>query len=50
MTYLVSKNMKFRKHVVSICEYIKEFSTRTLDFPNMINEDLLFNFMDNLQI
>ena len=50
MTYLVSKNMKLRKHIVSIYEYIKEFSTHTLDFPNMIKKDLLFNFMDNLQI
>ena len=33
----------------SICEYVKEFSTLILEIPNMSEEELLFNFMDNLQ-
>ncbi|KAL6330543.1 hypothetical protein AAG906_040474 [Vitis piasezkii] len=33
----------------SIREYVKEFSTLMLEIPNMAEEELLFNFMDNLQ-
>ncbi|RVX14913.1 hypothetical protein CK203_008009 [Vitis vinifera] len=43
------KNMKCLKHIDSICEYIKEFPTSMLEIPNMTEEELLFNFMDNLQ-
>ena len=49
MAYLARKSMKHLKHTGSIREYIKEFSTLMLEIPNMSKEELLFNFMDNLQ-
>ena len=49
IAYLARKNMKCLKHIDSICEYIKEFPTSMLEIPNMTEEELLFNFMDNLQ-
>ena len=41
--------MKCLKHIGSIREYVKEFSTLMLEKPNMSEEELLFNFIDNLQ-
>ena len=41
--------MKHLKHMCLIHEYVKEFSTLILEIPNMSEEELLFNFMDNLQ-
>ena len=41
--------MKRLKHTGSIREYVKEFSTLMLKIPNMCEEEILFNFMDNLQ-
>ena len=41
--------MKHLKHTSSIREYVKEFSTLMFEIPNMSEEELLFNFMDNLQ-
>ena len=50
MAYLVKKTMKYLKYIRVICEYVKKFSTLMFELPNMIEEDeLLFNFMDNLQ-
>ncbi|RVX02488.1 hypothetical protein CK203_031142 [Vitis vinifera] len=49
VAYLARKNMKRLKHMGSIREYVKEFSTLMLEIPNMSEEELLFNFMDNLQ-
>ncbi|RVW28399.1 hypothetical protein CK203_106384 [Vitis vinifera] len=49
VAYLARKNMKRLKHMSSIREYVKEFSTLMLEIPNMSEEELLFNFMDNLQ-
>ena len=49
VAYLVRKNMKRLKHTGSIREYVKEFSTLILEIPNMFEDELLFNFMDNLQ-
>ena len=49
MAYLAKKNMKRIKHMGSIREYVKEFSTLMLEIPNMSKEELLFNFIDNLQ-
>ena len=49
MAYLARKNMKRLKHTGLIHEYAKEFSTLMLEIPNMFEEKLLFNFMDNLQ-
>nr|CAN82111.1 hypothetical protein VITISV_002744 [Vitis vinifera] len=43
------KNMKRLKHTGSIRDYVKEFSSLMLEIPNMTEEELLFNFMDNLQ-
>ena len=40
--------MRHLKHTGSICDYIKEFSSLMLEIPNMIVEELLFTFMDNL--
>ena len=41
--------MRRLKHTGSIQEYVKEFSALVLEISNMNEEDLLFNFMDNLQ-
>ncbi|RVW33005.1 hypothetical protein CK203_107568 [Vitis vinifera] len=49
VAYLARKNLKRLKHTGSIREYVKEFSTLMLEIPNMAEEELLFNFMDNLQ-
>ncbi|RVW87492.1 hypothetical protein CK203_036260 [Vitis vinifera] len=49
VAYLARKSMKRLKHTGSIREYVKEFSTLMLEIPNMSEEELLFNFMDNLQ-
>ncbi|KAL6315579.1 hypothetical protein AAG906_000885 [Vitis piasezkii] len=49
VTYLARKKMKHLKHMGSIREYVKEFSTLMFEIPNMSEEELLFNFMDNLQ-
>ena len=49
VAYLARKSMKRFKHTGSIREYVKEFSTLMLEIPNMAKEELLFNFMDNLQ-
>ena len=48
MAYLARKNMRRLKHTSSICDYVKEFSSLMLEIPNMTDEELLFNFMDNL--
>ena len=50
VAYLARKNMRCLKHIGSICDYVKEFSSLMLEIPNMTEEEeLLFNFMDNLQ-
>ncbi|RVW49075.1 hypothetical protein CK203_111710 [Vitis vinifera] len=49
VAYLARKNMRCLKHIGSIRDYIKEFSSLMLQIPNMTEEELLFNFMDNLQ-
>ena len=49
VAYLARKNMKSLKHTGSIHEYVKEFSKLMLEIPNMYEEDLLLNFIDNLQ-
>ncbi|WKA03519.1 hypothetical protein VitviT2T_021622 [Vitis vinifera] len=48
VAYLARKSLKRLKHTGSIREYVKEFSMLMLEIPNMA-EELLFNFMDNLQ-
>ena len=49
MAYLARKNMRRLKHIGLIHDYVKEFSSPMLEIPNMIEEEFLFNFMDNLQ-
>ena len=50
VAYLARKNMRRLKHIGSICDYVKEFSSLMLEIPNMTEEEeLIFNFMDNLQ-
>ncbi|WKA11079.1 hypothetical protein VitviT2T_028612 [Vitis vinifera] len=49
VAYLARKNMRRLKHTGSIHDYVKEFSSLMLEIPNMTQEELLFNFMDNLQ-
>ena len=49
VAYLARKNMRHLKHTGSIRDYVKEFSSLMLEIPNMTQEELLFNFMDNLQ-
>ena len=49
VAYLARKNMRLLKHTGSIRDYVKEFSSLMIDIPNMTEEELLFNFMDNLQ-
>ena len=49
VAYLARKNMRHLKHMGSICHYVKEFSSLMLEIPNMTEEELLFNFIDNLQ-
>ncbi|RVW26370.1 hypothetical protein CK203_116919 [Vitis vinifera] len=49
VAYLARKNMRRLKHTGSIHDYVKEFSSLMLEIPNMTEEELLFNFMDNLQ-
>ena len=41
--------MRRLKHTGSIRDYVKEFSSLMLESHNMIEKELLFNFMDNLQ-
>ena len=48
VVYLARKNMKHLKHTGSIHEYVKEFFMLMLEIPNMSEDELLFNFMDNL--
>ena len=49
MAYLARKNMRCLNYTGSIRDYVKEFSSLMLEIPNMAEEELLFNFMDNLQ-
>ena len=50
VAYLARKNMRRLKHIGSIYDYVKEFSSLMLEIPNMTEEEeLIFNFMDNLQ-
>ena len=47
--YMELKKIKHLKHTGSIRDYVKEFSSLMLEAPGMDENDLLFNFMDNLQ-
>ena len=41
--------LKRLRHIGSVREYVKEFSSLMLDIKNMLEEDKLFNFMSRLQ-
>ena len=41
--------LKRLRHIESIRDYVKEFSSLMLDIKNMSDEDKLFNFMSELQ-
>ena len=47
--YMARKKIKHLRHTGSICDYVKEFSSLMLEAPDMNENELLFNFMDNLQ-
>ena len=49
MDYMAHKKIKHLKHTGSIRDYVKEFSSLTLEAPGMDEKDLLFKFIDNLQ-
>ena len=41
--------MRELKHKSTISDYVKEFTTLTLQIPNLASEDALFFFIDGLQ-
>ena len=47
MAYLARKNMRHLKHIRLICDYVEEFSSLMYEILKMIEEELLFNFIDN---
>ena len=47
--YMARRKIKHLRHTGSICDYVKEFSSLMLEAPDMNENELLFNFMDNLQ-
>lgn len=46
--YLARKSLKRLKHMGTLHNYVKEFSTLMLEILNMPKKDLFFNFMDGL--
>ena len=49
MGYMARRKIKHLRHTRSIRDYVKEFSSLMLEAPDMNENELLFNFMDNLQ-
>ena len=47
--YMARRKIKHLRHTGSIRDYVKEFSSLMLEAPDMNENELLFNFMDNLQ-
>ncbi|XP_015167081.1 uncharacterized protein, partial [Solanum tuberosum] len=47
--YEVKRKFRELKQTGSIRAYVKEFTTLTLQIPNLTDEDMLFHFMDGLQ-
>ena len=47
--YMERKKINHLKHTGFIRDYVKEFSSLMLEAPGMVEKDLVFNFMDNLQ-
>jgi hypothetical protein len=48
-SWLARESLRKLKHLGTICDYVKEFSTLLLDVTKMSEEDKLFNFMARLQ-
>ena len=48
VVYEVKRKFRELKQTGSIRSYVKEFTTLTLQIPNLIDEDMLFHFMDRL--
>ncbi|XP_012851537.1 PREDICTED: uncharacterized protein LOC105971232 [Erythranthe guttata] len=49
VVYEARRKLRELKQRSSIREYVKEFTTLTLQIPNLSEEDLLFHFTDGLQ-
>ena len=47
--YMARKKIKHLRNTGLICDYVKEFSSLMFKALGMVEKDLLFNFMDNLQ-
>ena len=47
--WVVKEALKRLRHIGSVRDYVKEFSSLMLDIKNMSNEAKLFNFMSGLQ-
>ena len=47
--YEVKRKFRELKQTGSIRAYVKEFTTLTLQIPNLTDEDMMFHFMDGLQ-
>ena len=47
--WVAREALKRLKHIGSVRDYVKEFSSLMLDIKNMLEEDKLFNFMFGLQ-
>ncbi|XP_015941749.1 uncharacterized protein LOC107467224 [Arachis duranensis] len=49
VVYKARKKLRELKHKSTISDYLKEFTTLTLQIPNLASEDALFFFIDGLQ-
>ncbi|XP_010315837.2 uncharacterized protein [Solanum lycopersicum] len=49
VVYKVKRKFRESKQTRSIWAYVKEFTTLTLQIPKLIDEDMMFYFMDRLQ-
>ena len=47
--YIARRKIRHLKHTGSVRDYVKEFSSLMLEAPDMNENELLFNFMENLQ-
>ncbi|KAK4734083.1 hypothetical protein R3W88_008344 [Solanum pinnatisectum] len=48
VVYQVKRKFRELKQMGSIRAYVKEFTTLTLQIPNLTDEDMMFHFMDGL--
>ena len=49
VVYEARKKLQELKHKTTISDYVREFTTLTLQIPNLAIEDALFFFIDGLQ-